>query len=170
MGYDFTVHYWASYLNKVADALSRTAPEDPSLNAISYPRCTLLDTILEELTRSAELLDLCDKVKLGELSSDWQVQDELLFFKGRIYLLQNFPLLPIVLSAYHDSAHDGIHKTLHRIRGDFYWKGMKIDIAIYAAACPICQRNKSEHLSLAGLLQPLHLPTQIWADISNGFY
>ncbi|KAF3635230.1 putative early nodulin-like protein 1-like [Capsicum annuum] len=145
-----------------------TTPEDPSLNAISYPSSTLLDTIREELVGSAELLDLCDKVKLGELCSDWKVQDGLLLFKDRIYLLQNSPSLPTVLSAYHDSAHEGIHKTLHRIRGDFYWKGMKTDIATYVAACPVCQRNKSEHLSPAGLLQPLQLPTQ--GRHLNGFY
>lgn len=76
---------------------------------------------------------------------DWQVQDGLLLFKDRIYLLQTSPLLPTILSAYHDSAHEGIH----RIRGDFYWKGMKTNIVAYVAACPVCQRSKSEHLSPA---------------------
>lgn len=75
------------------------------------------------------------EVKLGELSSDWQIQDGLLLFKGHIYLLQNSALLPTVLSAFHDSAHDGIKKTLHRILREFYWKGMKTDIAAYVAAC-----------------------------------
>ncbi|KAH0781530.1 hypothetical protein KY290_001128 [Solanum tuberosum] len=169
MGYDFTVEYRAGCLNKAADALSRMTHEDPSLNVISSPRSTLLDTIREELTGLSELLGLYDKVKLGDLDLDWQVYDGLLLFKGRIYLLQNSPLLPTILYAYHDSAHEGIQKMLHKIRGDFYWKGMKTNIAAIVVACPVCQCNKFEHLSPAGLLQPLHLPTQILSDISMDF-
>ncbi|XP_068644752.1 uncharacterized protein [Aristolochia californica] len=46
---------------------------------------------------------------------------------------------------------------------------MKTSIAEYVASCLVCQRNKAEHLSPAGLLQPLALPTQVWTDISMDF-
>jgi transposase InsO family protein len=39
----------------------------------------------------------------------------------------------------------------------------------YVRVCATCQRNKTEALHPAGLLQPLPVPLRIWADISMDF-
>jgi len=46
---------------------------------------------------------------------------------------------------------------------------MRQDILRFVAACETCQQNKYQALSLAGLLQPLPNPTQVWSDISMDF-
>jgi hypothetical protein len=39
----------------------------------------------------------------------------------------------------------------------------------FVRVCTTCQRNKSEHLHLVGLLQPLDVPSIAWADITMDF-
>ena len=39
----------------------------------------------------------------------------------------------------------------------------------FVRACPTCQRNKTPTQRPAGLLQPLEVPSQVWADISMDF-
>lgn len=50
-----------------------------------------------------------------------------------------------------------------------YWPEMKQQVKAYLDACDVCQHNKSSTLTLAGLLQPLPIPYQVWDDISMDF-
>jgi hypothetical protein len=66
-------------------------------------------------------------------------------------------------------GHSGFHKTLHRAKSEFYWKGMRKEVRRFIKECDICQQNKSENIHPAGLLQPSPIPTKIWTDISLDF-
>jgi hypothetical protein len=46
---------------------------------------------------------------------------------------------------------------------------MKREIARYVSECDICQRVKASHLKIAGVLQPLSIPSLKWEDISMDF-
>jgi hypothetical protein len=46
---------------------------------------------------------------------------------------------------------------------------MKGDLKRFIRECSVCQPNKSDNTSPAGLLQPLSIPTRIWSNISLDF-
>lgn len=79
------------------------------------------------------------------------------------------PSLLAIIAVAHDVDHEGIQKTLHRVRGDFYMPGMRRAVEDFVRDYTICQRNKTTSLHPVGLLQPLPVPTQVWEDIAMDF-
>ena len=51
-----------------------------------------------------------------------------------------------VLLLAHLAGHEGVQKTLHRLRSDFYILGVRALIKDFVRACAVCQRNKTESL------------------------
>ena len=77
-----------------------------------------------------------------------------------------------VLQQVHNSplgGHSGFLKTLHRVKRDFYWPGLREDVKKYVKECDTCQRLKYETCNAAGLLQPLPVPDKPWLDVSTDF-
>ncbi|KAF5458878.1 hypothetical protein F2P56_022873 [Juglans regia] len=98
--------------------------------------------------------------ELGELAA--------LSFPTPTWLLE----LKAAYDTYQDvpaAGHSGFHKCLHRARVDFYWPSLKHDVKKFIRECETCQRNKVQNVLLAGFLQPLPVPEQIWTDLSMDF-
>ena len=90
-------------------------------------------------------------------------------FDGRLYIPSASPLLQEILAAVHNDGHEGIHRTLHRLRRDFHFPTMRRLVQDFVKACVTCQQYKSDHLRPASLLQPLPVPSAVWADIGIDF-
>jgi hypothetical protein len=94
----------------------------------------------------------------------YKVQDGIMFFKGRIVIPPTTPLKQEIRKEFHSSkfaGHSGILRTLKRLAQIFVWVAMKSDVHAFVTACDVCQRNKHEARTPAGLLQPLPVPTQV---------
>jgi hypothetical protein len=99
----------------------------------------------------------------------WSVKDDLICKSGKIFIPSDFDLLQQVLQLAHIGGHEGTHKTLHRFRSHFHVEQDCHLVKELVRTCTICQQNKSESLHPARLLQPLHVPSGVWADISIDF-
>jgi hypothetical protein len=66
-------------------------------------------------------------------------------------------------------GHEGIQKTLQRLRASFFTAGENKLVCDYIRTCSVCQQQKTEHLHPAGLLQPLVVLSLVWSDIAMDF-
>jgi len=110
-----------------------------------------------------------DEIHAGTRTAPWALVDGMVAIEDRLYIPPTSPLLQEILAAVHNDGHEGIHRTLHRLRQDFHFPNMRRLVQDFVKACVTYQQYKSNYLRLAGLLQPLPIPPAIWADIGIDF-
>lgn len=67
------------------------------------------------------------------------------------------------------TVHPGSTKINLDLKINFWWSGMKADIAKYVSQCLVCQQVKAEHQRPIGLLQPLSILEWKWEHIIMDF-
>ncbi|KAI4387246.1 hypothetical protein MLD38_005091 [Melastoma candidum] len=196
--YDCTISYHLGRANVVADALSRKTASLTSIEVEEWRlreqvneigvrvgfsgsgpllATMIIGSRLMDLIRAAQLQD----PYLTEERSKLQVQvdtefsvseDDLLRYQGRICIpvqedLRNLIMDEAHLSAY--SIHPRVTKMYQNLRKQYWWSGMKRDVAQYVSRCLTCQRVKIEHRRPGGELQPLPIPEWKWDEIAMDF-
>ena len=67
------------------------------------------------------------------------------------------------------AIHPGSTKINRTLKENYWWKGMKGDIAEFVSKCMMCQQVKAEHKHPVGLLQSLPISEQKWEHITMDF-
>ncbi|CAA0815848.1 cysteine-rich RLK (RECEPTOR-like protein kinase) 8, partial [Striga hermonthica] len=98
--------------------------------------------------------------------------DGALEFRGGIVVPKVEALQKEILSEAHTApylAHPGSTKMYHDLKGSFWWRGMKKDVAEFVRRCLTCQQVKTKLHSPIGLLQPLPIPRWKWEEVTMDF-
>jgi len=66
-------------------------------------------------------------------------------------------------------GHPRYQKIISVVKSQYYWPGMKREIADFISKCLECQRVMAEHRHPAGLLQPLPIPEWKWEVVTMDF-
>jgi len=157
LGFDFTIQYKPGKENIHTDALSRSF-----MVAVSTPIHSWINKVMDLTQTDSQLSKIYQSCLQGQNpSSEYSIQNGLLFFKGKIVLPHDVGLLNQIMEEFHSSkigGHSEVNRTTTRIGAQFYWNGMRSDISKFVRECVICQQAKVDHVFPAGLLQTLLIP------------
>lgn len=117
----------------LADALLRKHEEEmkqqqfkikSQVNALSSVAPNWVEAINSSIEDSEYVKNMSQKCLLGQLTAEWELLDGLLYYGGKIALDRNSHLIKTMIQEMHAASHEGVDKTLYRIKQDFKWKGM----------------------------------------------
>jgi len=158
----------------VADALSRKDESvDTLLCTISIIQPDWINKVRDEWENDEEVWALIQKLQqYPNKSNTFSWKNDLLWYKDHLYLCRNSQLNQNILMELHTSplgGHLGFLKTYHRVKKEFFWDGLKLDIQKFVAECLVFEQNKVEIIKTPGLLQPLSIPSKCWEEVSMDF-
>jgi hypothetical protein len=157
------------YSSSWAEHLQHVAASGTVMCIRSGPSFALIDDIRRATATAEDAQGLRQRLDVGELAAPWRLADGLLLHGRRLFVPDHGDLRHQVLSLAQSAGHEGVQKTLHSLRADFFIPGDRALVQAWVRSCVTYQRNKTETLRPAGLLQPLDVPSQVWADISMDF-
>ncbi|KAJ9539506.1 LOW QUALITY PROTEIN: hypothetical protein OSB04_032239 [Centaurea solstitialis] len=169
--YDCEILYHPGKANVVADALSRKAHGD----VLRVPLMGLtVTTSLIELIKSSQFEAVKEENQRKERIKGQLVQlvtdsRGLLTRSGRVWVPVSCEARQTLLDEAHKSKfsiHPGATKMYRDLKTDYWWPGMKRDVARYVEKCLTCLRVKVEHQRPHGKLQPLDIPVWKWEHIT----
>jgi hypothetical protein len=162
--FDFEIKHVKGKENKVVDALSR------SMKTIHLAAVSTCEMNVKERVSNAQEKDTFFQTVTSYLEQEptrikyegYQMIDGgLLTYRNRLYIPDCDDLKRFIMDKLHKrpyTSHPGYQKMITATRKQFYWPGLKKDIAEYLAKCIECQQVKAEHRHPVGLLQPLPIP------------
>jgi len=173
--FDLEIKHIKGKENKVAYALSNKVQE-MHVASLSIFQPDLRQQIVNHTVGDELNEQVKDKLQNQRLEKRYEgyklEEDGILTYKGRIYILDVAYLRRVVMDEIHQapySGNPGYHKTITTARKQYFFLGMKRDMAEYISRCMKCQQVKVEHQHPAGLLQALLVLEWKWEIISMDF-
>ncbi|KAF5798016.1 putative nucleotidyltransferase, Ribonuclease H [Helianthus annuus] len=170
--YDCNIQYHAGKANVVADALSRKYHEKPK--RVRSLKLNLQVDLNNQIRKAQETVIKEDTEKIkGMIKELEQGTDGIWrFHKKRMWIPKLENLRHRILEEAHKSKytmHPGSDKMYQDLRKNFWWIGMKKDVAAYVSKCLTCSQVKAEHQKPSGLLQQLEIQVWKWELITMDF-
>jgi len=116
-----------------------------AISVVKFDKHMYQDVILSGQD-DEEWLKAYDRVLEGKSDADVTLEDEVLWYQGRLWVPDSVDLRKLILQEEHDSkvaGHMGQEKTIELVQRNFFWPQMDQWIKDYVRSCPDCQKNKA---------------------------
>lgn len=162
--YDLQIMYHPGKANTVADALSRKFMGNLAC-LLTGQKTVLHELAIVEEIKKKQLQDEFLKKIVDEREfkprPGFNFESATLKFQGRLCVPNNSDLKKGILQKAHSSnfsIHSGNTKMYQDLKKNFWWPGMKKEIAEFVSKCLQCQQVKAEHQRPVRLFQLLPIP------------
>ncbi|KAI3797612.1 hypothetical protein L1987_32872 [Smallanthus sonchifolius] len=167
--YDCEIRYHPGKANVVADALSR---KDHVML-----QCVRIQTDIQNRILEAQHVSVTEGNMYGEMSCGVELQLEskpsgLLYYLNRIWVPDRDDLRTFLMNEAHKtrySIHPGTDKMYQDLRQQYWWPGIKKDIALYVAKSLTCSKVKGEYQRPSGLIEQPEIPVWKWENLAMDF-
>ena len=123
---------------------------------------TLIDQIKGKQMQDEELVKEINKIMNGGIGENFSItQDGVLTMKDRVCITDVEDLRKLIMEEAHCSTyamHPGRTKMYQTIKENYWWSGMKKNVADFVSRCLECQQVKAEHQKPFETLHPLPIP------------
>ena len=96
-------------------------------------------------------------------STKWSEANDLLLFRGKIYVPKDHKLHRHIVAQHHDTkvtGHPGCFKTLELVTCNYWWPQMSHFISKYVKHCNLCNQTKPACHTPIGKLNPSVTPEE----------
>ena len=112
--------------------------------------------------KDKELVKKINKIMNGEIEENFSIsQDGMLTMKGRVCVPDIKDLRKLIMEEAHCLAyamHLSSTKMYQTIKENYWWSGMKKDVANFVSRCLVCQQVNTKHHKPPGTFHPLPIP------------
>ncbi|KAF5791261.1 putative nucleotidyltransferase, Ribonuclease H [Helianthus annuus] len=168
--YDCEIRYHPGKANVVADALSRK--ERTKLHCVRVQSViqTDIQARISQAQQACASQGLMDKEFPYHITPALELKDNgSYYFMDRLWVPSQDNLRTLLMDEAHKSRysiHPGSDKMYKDLRIQYWWPGMKKDIALYVSKCLTCLKVKAEHQRPSGLLEQPEIPVWKWENIT----
>ncbi|KAJ9553199.1 hypothetical protein OSB04_017244 [Centaurea solstitialis] len=169
--YDCEILYHPGEANVVADALSRkTAHTSLRISHLKMAVTTSFLDLVRQAQEEAGQNENQNKERVrGQLPLMVRDSRGLLTRHTRVWVPHAGGARQTLLEEAHKSRfsiHPGATKMYRDLRTDYWWPGMKREVARYVESCLTCLKVKAEHQRPHGKMQLLEIPEWKWENLT----
>ena len=198
--FDFEIQHRPGRMGGKPDQLSRRVDHEPTVRdnegqILLKPevfkikamkrghKSTLNDHPILKRIRTSNLLDDSVRVALESIQNkaprklrkgleDWNTEEGLILYKGKIYVPNDTDIRREIVRLHHDlphAGHTGTFKTIELVSRNYWWPGMTTYIKKYVETCDRCLRKKNFNRKPPGPMQTIPTDNRPWGTVTNDF-